>query len=79
MQPSSSDNNNRIAEDDHTIMKIQYKLKTSTGKKNYPAPKQVYRILKNNTLKVAILLWKMKMILLKILSHCYKNISIKER
>jgi nicotinate phosphoribosyltransferase len=52
IQPSSSNNNNRIAEDDHTIMKIQYKLKTSIGKKNYPAPKQIYRLLKNNALKV---------------------------
>lgn len=30
---------------------ITYKLKTSTGKKTYPAPKQIYRILSNQIIK----------------------------
>jgi nicotinate phosphoribosyltransferase len=48
-----SHDNYRMTEDnDDAVMKIKYKHKTSPGKKNYPAPKQIYRILENNALKV---------------------------
>ena len=39
----------RIPEDGSE--KMLYKVKTSPGKKTYPGPKQVYRILENNTLR----------------------------
>jgi hypothetical protein len=48
-----SQDNYRMTEDnDNAVMKIKYKHKTSPGKKNYPAPKQIYRVLENNALKV---------------------------
>ena len=35
--------------------KILYKMKTSPGKKNYPGPKQILRIIKNGKIKKDIL------------------------
>ena len=48
--PLSSKKKNHY-EDDNDNDKILYKLKTSPGKKTYPGPKQIYRILENSIIR----------------------------